>query len=363
MNMEEIVSVIPVGDSEILGFNLATLVALGVLFALLLAIRQSVRIVMPRFLTGIINENKFVKKVVADAAKPLGTAAGCAITLLLLGDLSGPSVLMPKLVVTWLPNILKLVMVVTLVMWAYKLVGIVHAVFGWLDDDGELDGSEKTLITAVESVLRFFITIFGAVFIADALGFDLNTMIAGLGITGLALALAAKDTISNLFGATVVLLDRPFKIGDWVIIGGVEGEVTDIGLRTTLIRTSLDTVVTMPNANLTNTPVENWGKRRFRRWQPIIKLDINSNPSDVDSFCNGVMDLINANSATMKEESSWAQVSALGPDAIDIGCNIYWDISSSKVEREARNKFLLEAMNLAKDHGLSFHDGRIRRSA
>ena len=68
MSMEEIVSVIPVGDSEILGFNLATLVALGVLFALLLAVRQSVRIIMPRFLTGIINENKFVKKVVADAA-------------------------------------------------------------------------------------------------------------------------------------------------------------------------------------------------------------------------------------------------------------------------------------------------------
>ena len=58
MNMEEIVSVIPVSVSEILGFNLATLVALGVLFALLLAIRQSVRIIMPRFLTGIINENK-----------------------------------------------------------------------------------------------------------------------------------------------------------------------------------------------------------------------------------------------------------------------------------------------------------------
>jgi MscS family membrane protein len=363
VNMEEIVSIIPVKDTEILGFNLATLVALGGLFVLLLITRQIVKVIMPRFLARVIAENKFAGKVVADSTKPLGTAAGCGVVFLLLGDMSGPSVLVPELISNWLPSILKLVMVVTIVMWAYKLVGIVQAVFGWLDDDEELDGSEKTLITAIESVLRFCITIFGAVFIADALGFDLNTMIAGLGITGLALALAAKDTISNLFGATVVLLDRPFKIGDWVIIGDVEGEVTDIGLRTTLIRTSLDTVITMPNANLTNTPVENWGKRRFRRWQPIIKLDINSDPSDVDNFCNGVMELIKANGETMKEESSWAQVSALGPDAIDIGCNIYWDIASSKVEREARNKFLLSAMNLAKEHGLSFHDGRIRHSA
>lgn len=360
--MEEIVSIIPVGDTEILGFNLATLAALGGLLVLLFIIRQVVRAIMPRFLTSVIAKSEFAAKVVDGAAKPLGTAAGCGAFLLLSGDLNGPSVLMPELIAIWLPGIVTLVMVVSLVRWAYKLVGIVPAVVIWLDDDEELDGSEKTLITAVESVLRFCITIFGAIFIADALGFNLNTMIAGLGITGIALALAAKDTISNLFGATVVLLDRPFKIGDWVIIGSVEGEVTDIGLRTTLIRTSLDTVVTMPNANLTNTPVENWGKRRFRRWQPIIKLDINSNPSDVDSFCNGVLELIKANGATMKEESSWAQVSALGPDAIDIGCNIYWDIASSKQEREARNKFLLAAMDLAKDHGLSFHDGRIRHS-
>ncbi len=360
--MEEIVSIIPVGDTEILGFNLATLAALAGLLVLLIVIRQVVRTIMPRFLTSVIAKSEFAAKVVDGAAKPLGTAAGCGAFLLLSGDLTGPSVLMPELVAIWLPGIVTLVMVVSLVRWAYKLVGIVPAVVIWLDDDEELDGSEKTLITAVESVLRFCITIFGAIFIADALGFNLNTMIAGLGITGIALALAAKDTISNLFGATVVLLDRPFKIGDWVIIGSVEGEVTDIGLRTTLIRTSLDTVVTMPNANLTNTPVENWGKRRFRRWQPVIKLDINSNPSDVDSFCNGVLELIKANGATMKEESSWAQVSALGPDAIDIGCNIYWDIASSKQEREARNKFLLAAMDLAKDHGLSFHDGRIRHS-
>lgn len=360
--MEEIVSIIPVGNSEILGFNLATLVALGGLFVLLLIIRQVVRIVMPRILAPVIAKSKIAAIAVDKADKPLGTATGCGIVLLLMGDLSGPSILMPDLIASWLPGIVKLIMVVSLVMWAYKLVGIVHAVVTWLDEDEELDGSEKTLITAVESVLRFCITIFGAVFIADALGFNLNTMIAGLGITGIALALAAKDTISNLFGATVVLLDRPFKIGDWVIIGDVEGEVTDIGLRTTLIRTSLDTVVTMPNANLTNTPVENWGKRRFRRWQPIIKLDINSDPKDVDSYCDGILELIKANSETMKEDSSWAQVSALGPDAIDIGCNIYWNISSSKAEREARNKFLLATMNLAKEHKLSFYDGRIRHS-
>ena len=153
------------------------------------------------------------------------------------------------------PSILQLLLVVTLVISGYRMIGLVNALYASFDKDGELDGTEKTLITAMESILRFIITLFGAIFIADALGFDLNTLIAGLGITGLALALAAKDTISNVFGATVVLLDRPFKVGDWVTIGAVEGEVVEIGLRTTLLRTSMDTVVTIASMlNLTNTP-------------------------------------------------------------------------------------------------------------
>jgi MscS family membrane protein len=254
-------------------------------------------------------------------------------------------------------------MVVALVVTAFRFVGVIHAFVMWTDDDGVLDGSQKTVVSAAESIMRFLIVIFGMVFIADALGFDLTTMVAGLGITGLALALAAQDTISNIFGATTVLLDRPFQVGDWVVIGTVEGEVMQIGLRTTLIRTSLDTVITMPNANLANTPVENWGKRRFRRWQPIFKLDINSDPTKVSEFCDGVADLIAAHEKTMKEEDSFARVSTLGPDAIDIGCNIYWDINSGKVEREARDGFLILVMELAKTHGLNFHDNRRRHSA
>ena len=125
----------------------------------------------------------------------------------------------------------------------------------------------------------------------------------------------------------------------------------------------MDTVVTMPNANLTNTPVENWGKRRFRRWQPIFKLDINSDPNKVSEFCDDITNLISNHEKTMKEEDSFARVSALGPDAIDIGCNIYWNISSGKVEREVRDVFLIQIMELAKTHELNFHDNRRRHSA
>ena len=87
--------------------------------------------------------------------------------------------------------------------------------------------SISAIISAFESVLRFLILFIGGVFVADAFGLDLTSLLAGLGISGLALALAAKVTISNFFGAATVLLARPFKVGDWVVVAGSDEPCND----------------------------------------------------------------------------------------------------------------------------------------
>ena len=346
--MQRVIEAIPGHDKEIYGLSMESVIAASILVILILIIREITGLILPRIFSSVSVGSEVAKQALSNSGKALGVAAGCWAGIYLIEEMK------------WVESTLQLVMVVAIVVTAFRFVGVIHAFVMWTDDEGVLDGSQNTVGSAAESIMRFLIVFFGMVFIADALGFDLTTMVAGLGITGLALALAAQDTISNIFGATTVLLDRPFQVGDWVVIGSVEGEVMEIGLRTTLIRTSLDTVVTMPNANLANTPVENWGKRRFRRWQPIFKLDINSNPEKVSHFCDGVAELIAGHDKTMIEEDSFARVSTLGPDAIDIGCNIYWNISSGKAEREARDGFLIEVMQLAKTHNLNFHDNRRR---
>ena len=140
-----------------------------------------------------------------------------------------------------------------------------------------------------------------------------------------------------------------------------EGEVIEIGLRTTLLRTSLDTIITLPNANLVSQAVENYGKRRWRRYRPTFHLDLDSNPAKVKKFCGGILEMITENPQTLKESSSWAHVEALGPQSIDINVNMYWDIDSGKTEREAREAFLLSIMKLAKNLGLNFYEPRVRR--
>lgn len=349
--MENWVEMVPGHDETIYGISGESVIVTLASLVIILVSRTISSFLIPKVFSNLQLISEVAKKALVDSGKALGVALGCWISLYLTDDLD------------WLPSILQLILVIAIVVTAFRFVGVIHAFVLWTDDDGELDGSQKTVISAAESIIRFLIVIFGLIFIADALGFELTTLVAGLGITGLALALAAQDTISNIFGATTVLLDRPFQVGDWVAIGSIEGEVIEIGLRTTLLRTSLDTIVTMPNANLTNTPVENWGKRRFRRWQPIFKLDINSDPAKVSVFCEEIDRLIKDHEMTMKEEDSYARVSTLGPDAIDVGCNIYWDISSGKVEREARDDFLIKVMELAKSRDLMFHDNRRRHSS
>jgi len=349
--MQNVIEMVPGHDKSIYGISVESIITSVIILGVILITRTLSGILIPKLFNNLQLISEVAKKALVDSGKSLGVAAGCWIGIY-IGEQYET-----------LTSFLQLILVISLVVTAFRFVGVIHAFVLWTDEDGKLDGSQKTVITAAESIIRFLIVIFGLIFIADALGFELTTLIAGLGITGLALALAAQDTISNIFGATTVLLDRPFQVGDWVVIGSVEGEVIEIGLRTTLIRTSLDTVVTMPNANLTNTPVENWGKRRFRRWQPIFKLDINSDPAKVSIFCDAIDKMIKEHEMTMKEESSFAKVSALGPDAIDVGCNIYWDIDSGVVERETRDEFLMKVMELATSYSLMFHDNRRRHSS
>ena len=349
--------------------NNATLVLLFSILTIATLTRAGVMAPAPRMLRKIVKSDSIQSKTIRDSDKALGTAAGAGVALFLLNTLIdmmdgvNTGIDLPDVVIQVVPNVLQFIFAISLVVWAFRLVAIVQDVVGLLDNDDELDGTERTLISAVESILRFAIVFIGSIFVADALGFNLTSLVAGLGISGLALALAAKDTISNLFGATTVLLDRPFKIGDWVIIDSVEGEVCEISLRTTLVRTAADTVVTVPNANLVNTPVENFGKRRWRRWQTTLHLDLNSDPASVSAFCAKVLEAIHENPVTVKHDASWCQASTLTATSLDVAVNLYWDVAGGAPERKAKEDLVLGIMQLAKDNNLSFYDPRMVQSS
>ena len=125
------------------------------------------------------------------------------------------------------------------------------------------------LIPLISKTVKGFILIMAVLVTLDNLNFNIRTLLAGVSISGLALGLAAQDTVGNLFGAAAVFVDKPFKIGDFIRMDGVEGSVEEIGLRSTRIRNPDGHLITVPNKTMGNSTITNITRR------PNIKTTLN----------------------------------------------------------------------------------------
>ncbi len=256
-----------------------------------------------------------------------------------------------------LNNIVFTAFIIMMLVAAYRLVDYLDA-FIVVEGDDNI-ASRRSLASVAESVGRVAVVVIGAFVIAGVAGVDLNGLIAGLGITGLALALAAKDSVSNIFGAVSILIDQPFNVGDWIIVDGVEGEVVNIGLRTTLIRTSADTMITVPNSNMVNSPVENFSKRRFRRITPKFELEEDSSPTALKEFCDILLKKVSDDARSIKEDDSWVRVQSFGTAMVLVGANFYC-VSSASTQRELNEDILMMARETAEKLDLIFFEPRLR---
>jgi MscS family membrane protein len=147
------------------------------------------------------------------------------------------------------------------------------------------------MVDFVLRILKVIIFIFILLFLLLQLNFDIKAIIASLGIGGIAIALAAKDTLSNFFGSLNIITDNSFSQGDWIEAGNVEGTVVDIRMRTTRIRTFANAMITVPNAQLANMSILNWSKRVIgRRIKMSIGITYGSKMSDIENL---VLDIRN----------------------------------------------------------------------
>ncbi|MCM3116495.1 mechanosensitive ion channel family protein [Neobacillus sp. MER 74] len=122
------------------------------------------------------------------------------------------------------------------------------------------------LLPFISRTIRVIIIAISISIIGQEFDYDVNGLVAGLGLGGLAFALAAKEAVGNLIGGIVIVTEKPFSIGDWILTPSVEGIVEDINFRSTKIRTFSQALVTVPNATLANEAITNWsrmGKRKI----------------------------------------------------------------------------------------------------
>ncbi|WP_202080488.1 mechanosensitive ion channel family protein [Caldalkalibacillus salinus] len=137
----------------------------------------------------------------------------------------------------------------------------------WLERFGQRFGYQfdRIIMPFISKVLRFVIIALAFSMVALEFDYNVSGFIAGLGLGGLAFALAAKDTVGNIFGGIVIITEKPFTIGDWIETPTVEGTVEDLTFRSTKVRTFAQGVVTVPNSTLANEAITNWTKMGRRR--------------------------------------------------------------------------------------------------
>lgn len=135
---------------------------------------------------------------------------------------------------------------------------------------------DEIVIPFISKGLRLVIIAIAISIIAQVFEYPIGGFVAGLGLGGLAFALAAQDALANLFGGFVIITERPFSIDDWILTPSVEGTVEDITFRSTKIRTFAQAVVTVPNSTLANEPITNWSQMGKRRVSTNIRVTYDS---------------------------------------------------------------------------------------
>lgn len=151
---------------------------------------------------------------------------------------------------------------------------------------------DDQIIPIIRKGVRGLIWSLGIVIGLDNAGFDIMALIAGLGIGGLALALAAQDTVKNIFGGIMIFIDKPFKLNERIKVNGFDGTVQEVGIRSTRIRTLEGRLVTMPNATFSETSIENVTAEPTRKVVLNLGLTYDTTPEKMEEAINTLKTLV-----------------------------------------------------------------------
>jgi MscS family membrane protein len=187
----------------------------------------------------------------------------------------------------------------------------------------------------------------------DELGFPAYSVLAGLGVGGLAVALAAQTTIANLIGSLLITIEKPFRVGHSVRIGGSEGTVEDVGFRSTRIRTPDSTIVTIPSSSVVNTTVENLSVRTRRRQRLLVQLAHDTPRQKIEALVAQVRRLITED-PLVEAGTCRVHLNNFGDGSLDILVLFDLHVDDQAGELQAREAVLLQIMDMAEQAGVQF---------
>ena len=212
--------------------------------------------------------------------------------------------------------------------------------------------SEDAVSNLFATITRILIVLMAFVTVAKEWNYDISAFIASLGIGSLAVALAAKDALANVFGSLIIILDKPFVTGDWISANGQEGVVEKVTFRSTCIRTFPNELVYIPNSLLSNAPITNFTRRHKRRINFAIGLTYNTTSTQMEEFIQRVRTYL-GQQQDLEQEGIRVHFQNYGGSSLDVQITCYALTNVAMEYLDIVQRINLEIMHIMEEVGVS----------
>lgn len=207
----------------------------------------------------------------------------------------------------------------------------------------------RLVVRLVTTIVAIAILVIGA----DRVGLPAYSVVAGLGVGGLAVALAAQQTLANLLGSLIIMFEKPFAIGHWIKVNDIKGIVEDVGFRSTGIRTFYDSLVTIPSSQLVNSTIDNLELRGHREVKIVLNLTYGTPAEKIESFVADIRQLLDGR-ADVRKDNIQVAFNDFGPHSLDIWLKFLLEAPDRLAELARRQEILLEILRLAEAKDVRF---------
>jgi len=246
--------------------------------------------------------------------------------------------------------LLKALVIFDIAWFLFNLVDMVdHYLSRWAErTESTLDDQLAPLL---RKSLRIFVIVMAGLMAIQTFGYPITGVLASLGIGGLAFALAAKDTVSNIFGSLMIIFDRPFHVGDWIKAGDMEGTVEEVGFRSTKIRTFAKTLISVPNNIIANLALDNYSRMPKRRIRLTVGVSYDTTPKQMREAVKRIRELLKIHPA-IDQEFFLVNFTDFGASSLDIMVYCFTTTTVWGEYLDAREDVCLKIMDTLAELGL-----------
>lgn len=203
-------------------------------------------------------------------------------------------------------------------------------------------------------IAKVFVGAVGLGAMLQVWGINVTALVASLGLGGLAFALAAKDTAANMFGSFALLADKSIRIGEWIKVGGVEGTVEDIGMRTTKIRSFEKSLITVPNQIVSNSPIENFSRRDVRSIKMHIGLTYSTRAEQLSNIVKEIRSMLHSHENISQKDTLLVNFESFGDSSLNILIHAFTNTSNWERYLKIREEIHLKIIKIVEENGSSF---------